>query len=55
MACPLQSPQEESAALLAKRRRINELRETIAILDAELQWQERQFQARAASGFGLWI
>ena len=54
LASPLQRPQEESAALLAKRRRINELRESIAILDAELQWQERQFQALAANaGFGF--
>ena len=39
----LTRPPSEMASILAKRKRINELRENIAILDAELQWQERQF------------
>lgn len=53
MSCPMSRTQEEIATLLAKRRRLNELREEIAILDAELQLQERQFLDRAA-GMGYW-
>ena len=49
MTCSLSRPQEEIAAMLAKRRRINELRESIAILDAELQLQERQFAMAAGA------
>jgi alkylated DNA nucleotide flippase Atl1 len=45
---PLNRTQEEVAAILAKRRRINELREEIAILDTELQLQEQRFHAVAA-------
>jgi len=51
---PLSRTQEEVASILAKRRRINELREDIAILDAELQLQEWQFRARS-SGMGQWL
>ena len=39
---------DEMAALLAKRRRINELREGIALLDAELWLEERQFRLLTA-------
>ena len=39
---------DEMAALLAKRRRINELREGIALLDAELRLEERQFRLLTA-------
>ena len=48
MSSSLYRPLEEITVLLAKQRRINELRESIAILDAELQLQEQQFQALAA-------
>ena len=41
---------DEMAALLAKRRRINDLRESIAILDAELRLAERQFTLLTAPG-----
>ena len=56
MSSSMQRPLDEVAAILDKQRRINELRETIAILDAELQLQERQFQTMARNaglGFGL--
>ena len=48
MSCFMSRTQEEIAAILAKRRRINELREEIAILDTELQLQEQRFHAVAA-------
>jgi hypothetical protein len=51
---PLSRTQEEGASILAKRRRINELREDIAFLDAELQLQEWEFRARS-SGMGQWL
>ena len=56
MSSSMQRPLEEMAVMLDKQRRINELRETIAILDAELQLQERQFQTMAGNAglrFGL--
>ena len=48
MSCFMSRTQEEIAAILAKRRRINELREEIAILDTELQLQEQRFHPVAA-------
>ena len=45
---PLNRTQEEVASILAKRRRINKLREHIAILNAELHIQEGQFRARSS-------
>ena len=56
MSRGMQRPLEEMAVMLDKQRRINELRETIAILDIELQLQERQFQITARNaglGSGL--
>ena len=56
MSRSMQRPLEEMAVMLDKQRRINELRESIAILDTELQLQERQFQTMARNaglGFGL--
>ena len=56
MSSSMQRPLEEMRVILDKQRRINELRETIAILDIELQLQERQFQTMARNaglGFGL--
>ena len=41
---------DEMAALLAKRRRINDLRESIAILDAELRLAESQFTLLTTPG-----
>ena len=39
---------DEMLAQLAKRRRVNELRETIALLDAELRLADNQFGLFAA-------
>ena len=41
---------DDMTALLAKQRRINDLRESIAILDAELRLAERQFTLLTAPG-----